>query len=283
MARQASSLARGGDAREPSSTPPQTALEHESTYDTSPHDPQRRTPHDASRNAGSSPGIIARDVLGRDRRIAGQEPPSEALRGNAGDIRRQYATLLTWAEEKGLIFDPARLGPEMDSRGEHRVHRPLEVRDAGRVLKVTLPNGSGMTRRALRLRDGDEKLMEDDALPAEYLERWELHNELLGDDAKFEGILQTPQGPAIVMSQTYVEGTLPGEKEIKTALEKQGWHPTGDGHWQRWHEGQLVGLADVKPSNWIRTATGQVFAIDVIPFIPSATIIKKWLPIPSRK
>ena len=157
------------------------------------------------------------------------------------------------AGEQGLIFPPGRLGPEIDSMGEHHVHHPSEARDSGRVLKVTRPNYSGVTCRGFLLRDGGVRLMEDNATPAEYFDRWELHNELFGGGARFEGVIQTANGPAIVISQPHVEGRLPDDTEMPSILKDLGGHPTGDDHWRRMHRGQLIGLSDTKPSNWIKT------------------------------
>lgn len=231
-----------------------------------PNDDLRNRPtSDARTDSPNSPGFIARNVLGADRRQYSQKPPSQTLQGNRAAIAAEYRRLLDWAREKGLIFNPDRLGRERDSRGEHRIYEPAD--NSTRVFKVTHPGLSGLTRRALVLRDGSLRVMEDDALPSEYLDRWELHNEILNDDAQFEGILESSNGPSIVTSQRHIEGSHP---TTAPDLTQAGWQQH-QGYWSKPHPSDpslIIGLADTKPSNWIQDKqTGAILSVDTIPFI----------------
>ncbi len=241
-------------------------------------DLRNRPTHDSRTGAETAPGIIARNVLGADRRRARQEPPVAALQGNRPAIAEEYQRLARYAAEKGLIFDPSRLGPEKDSGGEHRVYQPASAADQGRVFKTTFPGLSGLTRRALRLKDGGIRVMEDDALPSEYLDRCALHNEMLGDASQFEGILESPHGPSIVTSQPYVDGQHPPASPDLTSA---GWTRQST-FWTKPHpteSGLLIGLADTKASNWIQeNPSGDVISIDTIPFIVTDAMLPTLAP-----
>jgi DNA repair protein RadC len=231
----------------------------------SPDDRRQRTTSDTRASSANSPEFISRIILGTNRRGYRSQPPSATLHGNRAAIAEEYQRLTRWAKEQELIFDPSRLGPEKDSRGEHRVYEPA-AEDVRRIFKVTYPGLSGLTRRALLLRDGTTRVMEDDALPSEYFDRWALHNEMLDDDTRFEGILENAAGPSIVISQPYIEGTHPAAAPDLTPA---GWKQE-KGYWTKPHpkEDLLIGLADTKPSNWIQdTETGAVLSVDTIPFI----------------
>ena len=235
-------------------------------------DLSRRPTSDTRADNAHSVEFIARIVLGADRRANAGQSPVEALQGNRDDIAREYRTLIDWARKQGLIFDPTKLGPERDARGEHKVYRSADTK-LERLYKVTYPGLSGLTRHALRLKNGSLRLMEDDALPSEYLDRWALHNEMLDDDTRFEGILESIAGPSIVISQPYIHG---GHPDTSPDLTQAGWLQNQN-YWSKPHPkepGLIIGLADTKPSNWIQDSqTKAVLSIDTIPFVIPTSIL----------
>lgn len=235
-----------------------------------------RHAHDERGNSGINPGFIARNVLGRDRSAVSTQPPGETLRGNTAARKAEFSRLLAGTSFGELSFDSSRLGKPLDSAGEHVVFSADSPIDGNRVFKVTHPDRAGVTSRALKLRDGTVKVMQDDALPSEYLDRWQLHNELFGNNVKVEGTVASPHGASLVISQPIVKGSHPEPEEIAATLRARGWRPTGDGHWQIEHEGQTIGLADTKPANFIKTALGAIYSIDTVPFVATRAMKDHW-------
>ncbi|MEZ0273811.1 MAG: hypothetical protein ACAH88_02810 [Roseimicrobium sp.] len=186
--------------------------------------------------------------------------------------------MVQWARRSGELFDPARLGKQLDEGGEHAVHSAADQR--GKVYKVTSPGYAGSTRVAHQRQDG-VRVTEDDALPNEYLDRWTIHNEVFGGDVTLEGVLETPQGPRFVVSQRLLKGNIPSVPQVhKHLADELKFVPTGDGHWYR--AADNVALADTKPANFIVDEKGQVLAVDVITFRPTAAMLKVWgLPAPA--
>ena len=63
------------------------------------------------------------------------------------------------------------------------------------------------------------------ASPIDYLERWQLHNELFGDAVEFLGALHTPEGLRLLIEQPAIQGTIATEDQIATFFTDTGWKP----------------------------------------------------------
>jgi hypothetical protein len=117
------------------------------------------------------------------------------------------------------------------------------------------------------------------ATPLQYLTRWLISCRIFGDDAELVGITETESGTRIVISQRDITG------EDSTWEEIEGYFVTEKGfrridhakldscggyHSRAYWRGRYA-VFDVRPSNCIRTPTGEIAAIDVIPIICSRT------------
>lgn len=71
------------------------------------------------------------------------------------------------------------------------------------MWKVTRPDHFGWT--VLPGEDDCPTIAE--VTPLEYLVRWSLSNQLLGDDVKLRGICNGPEGVQVVVSQRFIVGT----------------------------------------------------------------------------
>ena len=129
-----------------------------------------------------------------------------------------------------------------------------------RYVKITLPGFYGQmpTPRA----DGTPGLRP--ATPLEYLDRLALSNRIFADDFRVMGIVDDRVGPRIVISQPVVVGERPENGEIDAYMEALGFSRlTNKSMFVR--ENDLIGVFDGHQGNFLRGATGQIFAIDVIP------------------
>ena len=115
--------------------------------------------------------------------------------------------MVSWAREKGWLFDPQGFGeiaarhPSLGGQSEHVVFRP---ENSDRVIKLTIPPTFGGQNFALS-----------------YLSNIDASNHLFGDDIVFHGILETADGPSMVTSQPFVDGTTP-TTSIPPMLEVRG-------------------------------------------------------------
>jgi hypothetical protein len=121
-----------------------------------------------------------------------------------------------------------------------------------RLLKITHPGTAGY----------------NSILPPtvwEYLERWRLCNEMLGDTVWLEGVLLTEQGESIVISQPFVDALdptnpHPAHADMMSWLRAQGFDYE-DGAWVR-EEDHLV-LEDAHIGNFVTAQDGRIVPVDV--------------------
>lgn len=122
-------------------------------------------------------------------------------------LRQEAESMVSWAREKGWLFDPQGFGeiaarhPSLGGQSEHVVLRP---ENSDRVIKLTIPPTFGGQNFALS-----------------YLSNIDASNHLFGDHIVFHGILETADGPSMVTSQPFVDGTTP-TTSIPPLLEVRG-------------------------------------------------------------
>ena len=122
-------------------------------------------------------------------------------------LRQEAESMVSWARKKGWLFDPQGFGeiaarhPSLGGQSEHVVFRP---ENSDRVIKLTIPPTFGGQNFALS-----------------YLSNIDASNHLFGDDIVFHGILETADGPSMVTSQPFVDGTTP-TTSIPPMLEVRG-------------------------------------------------------------
>ena len=162
-------------------------------------------------------------------------------------LRQEAESMVSWAREKGWLFDPQGFGkiaarhPSLGGQSEHVVFRP---ENSDRVIKLTIPPTFGGQNFALS-----------------YLSNIDASNHLFGDDIIFHGILETADGPSMVTSQPFVDGTTPTSKEVTSWFEAAGYESSG---YHRWLNTETkTEIADAHVGNLIKTADGELVPIDL--------------------
>jgi DNA ligase (NAD+) len=162
-------------------------------------------------------------------------------------LRQEAESMVSWAREKGWLFDPQGFGeiaarhPSLGGQSEHVVFRP---ENSDRVIKLTIPPTFGGQNFALS-----------------YLSNIDASNRLFGDDIVFHGILETADGPSMVTSQPFVDGTTPTSKEVASWFEAAGYESSG---YHRWLNAETkTEIADAHVGNLIKTADGELVPIDL--------------------
>ncbi len=187
------------------------------------------------------------------------QSPSESLRkriiadldGKDGDdlqerLRQEIQSILEWGTETGRILDPEKFletvsgSPDLGGQSEHTVFFAAGI---SRIIKFTLPPNFGAQGSI------------------GYLRNVEACNRLFSDDIRLHGILVTDMGPAFVISQPFVAGSVPTLDEISNWFESLGFHPTGHNRWKNDDTG--VEIADAHVGNLIKTEDGDLVPIDL--------------------
>ncbi len=172
------------------------------------------------------------------------------LRGSDGKdlperIRQEAESILEWGAETGRLLSPDELFEiakgwrELGGQSEHTV---FHIAELARVVKFTLPPNFGAQGSIA------------------YLANIAASNRLFGDDIRFHGILETDKGPAFVISQPYVHGTEPEQKEIDAWFTANGYRSTGH---NRWRNDAGTEIADAHAGNLIKTEEGELVPIDL--------------------
>lgn len=162
---------------------------------------------------------------------------------------------------------PASFVPAQEGGREHDVrHDPASKR----WFKFTKPDAAGYFVEGI-----GERLEMLPATPLQYLERWLTANRLFFDDVRLEGVWREGAHRRIVISQRDIVGTEPTWEEVERAMREDyrlARLPVDDhlgGYaaraYVRGRLGVLVGVFDVRPVNCVRTDSGDVVPIDVIP------------------
>lgn len=84
----------------------------------------------------------------------------------------------------------------------------------------------------------------------DYITNLENHNELFADSLRFEGLLETNDGPVAVTSQPFIEGRAASESEIVEFFADLGFSDEGQHSFQRPDSaGRLLKAFDARPAN----------------------------------
>jgi DNA ligase (NAD+) len=162
-------------------------------------------------------------------------------------LRQETESVVLWAEETGHLIDSEKFGkfaadfPSLGGQSEHVV---FHIPRVGRVVKLTIAPTFGAQS------DG-----------CAYLANLAAANQLFGDDIQLHGVLLTTQGPALVTSQPFVDGTVPTLEEVTSWFESNGYRSTGHNRWKNDKSGTEI--ADAHVGNLIKTADGELIPIDL--------------------
>lgn len=208
---------------------------------------------DEAETASIAGGSRSREAGGR---VADVPPPRDPAEAWERAVTDQFRNLTTFAKERDCFLTRADL-PSLDyGKGgmEHEIfHDPHE----DRFWKSTFAGYAGFGPSGY-------------STPFGYLRRLRLSNLVFGDDVRFEGIWERPDGLSIVTSQRYI---LPDPMEGVPTMEAVCEFMTGLGFTRdgenvsflREEDGVLA--QDAHPRNYIRAVDGDVYAVDVQPFL----------------
>jgi hypothetical protein len=140
------------------------------------------------------------------------------LQGGSTYYTEEFGIFRDYANEAGLVIptQPDELNRIPDEEGnEHQVWFEENTRT---YLKATWHDFFGLlvVHRPLE---------EPKASPISYLERWDLHNEVFGDQIAFLGALQTDRGLRLLIRQPAIAGTPATDEQIRRFFTESGWLP----------------------------------------------------------
>lgn len=173
-------------------------------------------------------------------------------------IRSESQSLVSWARESGWLIEPAGFGKltptfkEFEGGAEHQV---FGVPKAGRVMKITRPPNFGARGKL-----------------ADYLRNLKWSNALFQDDIRIEGVVETENGPAMVISQPFVAGKSPDIEIVKAWFAQQGYQPAGENTWKHPDTGAVI--TDAHPRNFILTEEEELVPIDLQVLNPGNDILE---------
>jgi DNA ligase (NAD+) len=162
-------------------------------------------------------------------------------------LRQEAQSVASWAEETEYLLDPGRFGefaagyPSLGGQSEHVV---FHIGKVGRVIKLTIAPTFGAQKDGIA-----------------YLRNISAANRLFGDDIQFHGILHTTQGPSIVTSQPFIDGTEPNATEVSAWFTSNGYVSIGHNRWKNNETGTEI--ADAHIGNLIKTEDGELVPIDL--------------------
>lgn len=149
------------------------------------------------------------------------------IRGNAGTTREepferrqrkaflQLEALLEWARTHAFFLKEELWDEKAVIGGSE--HDVWEFR--GEMWKITRANHFGWT-----VLPGDNGLPEvSEATPLEYLVRWQITNNILGDTIRLRGIHSDERGTRVIISQPFVAGPYPTREQAKGLMDAIGF------------------------------------------------------------
>jgi len=161
------------------------------------------------------------------------------------------------ARDQGYLLDkiPEPLNsPCHDSGNEHEV---WFVEEHSLYLKATWPDHFGM--KVIHLPHEEPK-----ASPIHYLERWDLHNKILGDSVDFLGAIYTPQGLRMIISQPAILGEPSTDEQINAFFLQKGWDKIEiNSDIAYYDKSEQVLVSDTHKGNIVLVDSGLLIPIDL--------------------
>ncbi|MBB5040585.1 putative polyvalent protein kinase domain-containing protein [Prosthecobacter dejongeii] len=203
--------------------------------------------HETDSSESSHPRRDAQAAL-RELTARAENDAGRNARADAGErIRAESESLVSWARDGGWLVHGERFQElrknlkSLEGGAEHHVHaHPL----TGRVIKTTKAPNFGARGNLV-----------------DYLHNIAWSNELFQDDIVFEGVVEGPDGPSVIISQPFIQGTSPTEPQIIAWMEAQGYIKDGYNKWRHPDTGAVI--ADTHPGNFILDAEGYLVPIDL--------------------
>jgi hypothetical protein len=179
------------------------------------------------------------------------------LQGGSTYYHEELGIFHSYAEEVGLYLSepPSALSRPPDDEGNE--HQVWYLPGTEAVLKATWPDFFGL----LVIHRPNE---EHKASPIAYLERWQLHNELFGDQVTFLGALQTAAGLRLLIRQPAIAGTPATDEQIRQFFTDSGWSSfVIEGNIAYYDPTRHVVISDTHRGNIIMMDDGLLAPIDL--------------------
>jgi hypothetical protein len=190
-----------------------------------------------------------------------------SIQGGFTYYHEELEIFRAYAEEKQLFFqsEPLELiRPPDDEGNEHQVWFSPS---SSIYLKATWPSFFGM----LVIHRNNE---EPKASPIDYLERWQLHNELFGDSVEFLGIIRSNGAMRLMIKQPAIIGTPASMEQIDTFFRSHGWQPFKVSNNQAYFDPQRnVVISDTHRGNIILMDDGLLAPIDLRVQLLSSSLV----------
>lgn len=187
----------------------------------------------------------------------------DAIRGvSAGfgeRMRMEAESALEWNAAcgggQGYPEDSFETGQQFAEGNEHRI---FQTADGCRALKLTRPPNYGARGSLL-----------------DYLDNLVLNNFLTGDDLRVEGIVATPPGPQLIVSQPWIQGVPATTAQITEFFEGKNFESAGENAWYSRASG--IRIFDARTANIIfDSVTGYLIPIDIHISAPPDVVDQAW-------
>ncbi len=146
---------------------------------------------------------------------------------------------------------------------EQGEHQGFFDQTSNRWFKITLAGKAGFVLDVRQAVAGVSGSLESRlATPVEYLERIRLANEKFGDDIRFLGVIDAPDGWRLVTSQSHLTGTAPTQHEVKQFFRWRKFRAVNEKTYYRAVDNLLVG--DAHTGNLKKEKNGDLIPFDVL-------------------
>lgn len=205
----------------------------------------------------SSKGAAGIALAAHVAELRGRCETAARLQGGSTHYHEELGIFREYASEAGLYLAeaPRELSRTPDDEGNE--HQVWFEETSGCYLKATWPDFFGL----LVIHRPHE---EPKASPIDYLERWQLHNEVFGDEVRFLGALQTEGGLRMLIRQPAIAGAPASEEEIRRFFTDSGWLPFKiEGNTAYFDPARRVVISDTHRANLILMDDGLLAPIDL--------------------
>ena len=179
------------------------------------------------------------------------------FQGGSTYFHEELGIFRAYLEERSLYLKepPTELTRPPDDEGNE--HQVWYIPTGESFLKASWPDFFGL----LVIHRPNE---EHKASPIAYLERWQLHNELFGDQVTFIGALQTDTGLRLMIRQPAIAGAPATDEQIQQFFTDSGWKRfVIDGNTAFFDAERRIVISDTHRGNIILMEDGLLAPIDL--------------------
>lgn len=183
--------------------------------------------------------------------------------------REEYESFRQYAREKAcfLTHPPEAIDRQPDDEGNE--HQVWYHEATASFVKATWPDFFGLPVMQRPHED-------DQASPIDYLERWQLHNELFGDGIAFLGVLEVEGKMRLVIRQPAIAGAPATLENICDFFTSNGWSRfTVGGEIAFYDPVHKVAISDTHRGNLILMDDGLLAPIDLRVQALSGTLLEQ--------